>query len=147
MLRSTASAPCSTPRTGDRAMASVNVTINGRQFRMACEDGQEGHLTKLAKELDDRIGELRGNFGEIGDNRLIVMAALTVADELSEASRKLRQLEEELAALQDARVAATDRTQATQAAIVAAFNSAAERLEAVSRKLNQTVGESKVAIG
>jgi cell division protein ZapA len=128
-------------------MASVNVTINGRQFRMACEDGQEGHLTKLAKELDDRIGELRGNFGEIGDNRLIVMAALTVADELSEASRKLRQLEEELAALQDARVAATDRTQATQAAIVAAFNSAAERLEAVSRKLNQTVGESKVAIG
>jgi cell division protein ZapA len=134
-------------RNGDGAMASVNVTINGRQFRMACEDGQEGHLTKLAKELDDRIGELRGNFGEIGDNRLIVMAALTVADELSETSKKLRRLEEELAALQDARVAATDRAQATQAAIVAAFNSAAERLETVARKLNQTVGNGKIAIG
>jgi cell division protein ZapA len=75
------------------------------------------------------------------------MAALTVADELSEATRKLHRLEEELAALQDARVAATDRAQATQAAIVAAFNAAAERLEAVAKKLNQTVGNSKVALG
>ncbi len=128
-------------------MSSVNVTINGRQFRMACEDGQEGHLTKLAQELDARIEALRGNFGEIGDNRLIVMAALTVADELSEATNKLRRLEEELAALQDARVSMVDRSKATQAAVVAAFTSAAERLEAVAKKLNQTVGDGKVALG
>ena len=128
-------------------MSSVNVTINGRQFRMACEDGQEAHLMKLAQELDARIEALRGNFGEIGDNRLIVMAALTVADELSEATNKLRRLEEELAALQDARVSMVDRSKATQAAVVAAFTSAAERLEAVAKKLNQTVGDGKVALG
>jgi len=128
-------------------MSSVNVTINGRQFRMACEDGQEGHLTKLAQELDARIEALRGNFGEIGDNRLIVMAALTVADELSEATNRLRRLEEELAALQDARVSMVDRSKATQAAVVAAFTSAAERLEAVAKKLNQSVGDGKVALG
>jgi len=130
-------------------MAQVNVTINGRQFRMACEDGQEGHLMKLAKELDDRIVELRGKFGEVGDTRLTIMAALTVADELSETAKKLRTLEQDIAALQDARSVAVDRTQATNAAIIAAFNAAAERIEGLARKLNQTVGSpgGPIAIG
>lgn len=128
-------------------MAQVNVTINGRQFRMACEDGQESHLMGLAKELEDRIQGLRGQFGEIGDSRLTVMAALMVADEFSEATKKLRRLEEELAALQDARVTAADRAQATQAAIAAAFTSAAERIEGIAKKLNQSVGEPGVALG
>ena len=56
-------------------MAQVNVSINGRQYRMACEDGQEDHLRPLAKALEERIGTLRGQFGEIGDARLMVMAA------------------------------------------------------------------------
>jgi len=119
-------------------MSQVNVTIGGRQYRMACEDGQEGHLMKLAQDLDDRIVKLRDNFGEVGDTRLTVMAALTLADELNEMQVKLHRLEEELAALQDARVAAADKTQATQAAIVAAFNAAAERIEVVTKKLNET---------
>ncbi|MBZ0138723.1 MAG: cell division protein ZapA, partial [Pseudorhodoplanes sp.] len=91
-------------------MAQVTVTINGREYRMACEDGQESHLMKLSKMLDDRIVQLRGSFGEIGDTRLTVMAALTVADELSEAGRRMRRLEEEITALQDARAVAADRT-------------------------------------
>ena len=94
---------------GFGVMAQVNVTINGRQFRMACEDGQEGHLIELARDLDMRISGLRGKFGEIGDTRLTVMAALTVADELAEAGHRLKRLEEELAALQDARVLTSDR--------------------------------------
>ena len=69
-----------------RTMSQVTVTINGRQFRMACEDGQEGHLMRLAQDLDQRIDKLRGNFGEIGDTRLTIMAALTVADELADIS-------------------------------------------------------------
>ncbi len=128
-------------------MAQVNVTINGRQFRMACEDGQEGHLTKLAKEIDDRIVELRGKFGEVGDARLTIMAALTVADELSEVGKKVRRLEDELAALQEARVLSADRAEVNQNAIAAAFHSAAERIEGIAKKLNQTAGESKVALG
>jgi cell division protein ZapA (FtsZ GTPase activity inhibitor) len=63
-------------------MAHVSVTINGRQYRMACEDGQENHLIWLSGDLDRRIGQLRAQFGEIGDMRLTMMAALTVADEL-----------------------------------------------------------------
>jgi cell division protein ZapA len=128
-------------------MAHVNVTINGRQYRMACEDGQEQHLAKLAKNLDERIQELRGKFGQIGDARLIVMAALTIADDLAEMHKRVRQLQDEIAALNDARVVAADRSLATNAAIVAAFNAAAERIENIARRLNQTIVENNVAVG
>jgi cell division protein ZapA len=128
-------------------MAQVMVTINGRQFRMACEDGQENHLQRLAADLDQRIERLRTNFGEIGDTRLTVMAALTVADELGETGARLRQMEQELAALQDARIGSAEHAKATQAAVAAALNSAAERIEGITRRLNQTVSEGGVAMG
>jgi cell division protein ZapA len=127
-------------------MATVSATIAGRQFRLACEDGQEEHLQSLAKEMDARIEELRKRFGEIGDTRLTVMAALMVADELAEATRKIRRLEEESTALQDARVVSADRAKAASAAVVNAFNSAAERIEGITKKLNQSLGNG-VAIG
>jgi len=128
-------------------MAQVRVTINGRQFRMACEDGQEGHLMNLARELDSRISGLRAKFGEIGDTRLTVMAALTVADELAEAGLRVKRLEEELAALQDARVTASDRGKAAQASVAAALAAAAERIEHVTKKLNQSIGTGGIALG
>jgi cell division protein ZapA len=127
-------------------MAHVTVTILGRQYRMACEDGQESHLERLARDLDQRIDQLRSGFGEIGDNRLLVMAALTISDELDETTQRARRLEGELAGLQDARVSAADRSQATQAAVVAALNAAAERIERVTKGLNQSLGGG-VAIG
>jgi len=127
-------------------MAQVNATIAGRQYRLACEDGQEDHLLALAKDLDQRIVDLRAKFGEIGDTRLTVMAALMVADELVEAARKIRRLEEESTALQDARVVAADRAKAASNAVVNAFNSAAERIEGITKKLNQSLGNG-VAIG
>jgi cell division protein ZapA len=127
-------------------MAQVNATIAGRQFRLACEDGQEDHLQALAKNMDERIAQLRAKFGEIGDTRLTVMAALMVADELSEALRRVRRLEEDVTALQDARVVAGDRAKAASAAVVNAFNSAAERIEGITKKLNATV-RGGVAMG
>jgi cell division protein ZapA len=127
-------------------MSEVTVTINARQYRMACENGQEEHLLRLSQDLDQRIAQLRASFGEVGDTRLTVMAALTVADELAEAGKTIRKLEQELAGLKDTRAIAADRSQATQAALVAAFNSAAARIEGLTKKLNQTVGD-EVAMG
>jgi cell division protein ZapA len=127
-------------------MAQVNANIAGRQFRLACEDGQEEHLLALAKDLDERIEELRQRFGEIGDTRLTVMAALMVADDLADAMRRIRRLEEEATALQDARVIAADRAKEAASAVVNAFNSAAERIEGITKKLNQSLGNG-VAIG
>ena len=121
-------------------MAHVTVTINGRQYRMACEDGQEAHLERLATDLDRRVDQLRSTFGEIGDNRLLVMSALTLSDELAELTQRLHRVQAELSSLQDARVVAADRKQATEAAVVTALNAAAERIEQVARSLNQELG-------
>jgi cell division protein ZapA len=121
-------------------MNHINVTINGRQYRMACEEGQEARLLKLAESLEERIQNLRGKFGEIGDARLTVMAALTVCDELADAGNRIRNLEEELAALRDVRTAAADRARATQLAVSNALNAAADRIEKTTQVLNRTIG-------
>lgn len=127
-------------------MSHVNFTINGRQYRMACEDGQEGHLLKLSKDLDRRIDQLRLQFGEIGDMRLVVMAALTVADELSEMAQKVRGAEQELAALKQSREQLNEQAQHSQDALAAALISAAERIETATKSLNQSLGNG-VPIG
>jgi cell division protein ZapA len=123
-------------------MSQVSVTINGRQFRMACEDGQEGHLMNLARDLDTRIEGLRAKFGEIGDTRLTVMAALTIADSLAETAARIKRLEDELAALQNARVEALNLDKAARAAMTNALNAAAERIESITAKLKQPLGGS-----
>ncbi|MGL9620700.1 cell division protein ZapA [Bradyrhizobium sp. U531] len=127
-------------------MSHINVTINGRQYRMACEEGQEVRLLKLAETLETRIQSLRGKFGEIGDARLTVMAALTVCDELVDTTNRVRALEQELTELRDFRNAAVERARMTQTAVVNALNAAAERIEKSTQVLNRTVGNG-IAIG
>ena len=127
-------------------MSHINVTINGRQYRMACEEGQEVRLLKLAESLESRVEELRGKFGEIGDARLTVMAALTVCDELLDANARMQALESELESLRSVRVAATDRARTTQIAVANALNAAADRIEKTTQVLNRTIGGG-VAIG
>ncbi|KOX55940.1 MULTISPECIES: cell division protein ZapA [Methylobacterium] len=87
-------------------MPQINVTIDGRSYRMACGEGEEAHLTGLAATLDGRIGEMRKSFGEIGDMRLQVMAALTIVDELAELRMRYATLETDVAALRAAAEAA-----------------------------------------
>ncbi|CCE02833.1 cell division protein ZapA [Bradyrhizobium sp. STM 3809] len=127
-------------------MSHINVTINGRQYRMACEEGQELRLLKLAESLETRITNLRGKFGEIGDARLTVMAALTVCDELIDANQRVQMLEQELEGLRNVRNQASDRARATQVAVAKALNAAAERIERTTQVLNRTIGGG-VAIG
>ena len=128
-------------------MGQVNTVVLGRQFRLACEDGQEEHLLALARAVDTRIIDLRRKFGEIGDTRLTVMAALMLADELAETNARIRKFEEEIASLRDSRGLAAARAKQASDAVVGAFNSAAERIEGITRKLNQTVGPPVAAVG
>jgi cell division protein ZapA len=127
-------------------MSHINVTINGRQYRMACEEGQEVRLLKLAEALESRVTELRGKFGEIGDARLTVMAALTVCDELLDANVRLHAMEQELETARSMRGAAVDRARMTQTAVANALNAAADRIEKTTQVLNRTIGGG-VAIG
>jgi cell division protein ZapA len=128
-------------------MAHVSVTINGRQYRMACEDGQEHHLARLAHDLDRRIANLRVAFGEIGDSRLTIMAAMILVDELTEQRQRMQRIEAELTGLQHARAADLDRAVALEADIGAALGSAAERIEKAVRLLEQADDTRQVAIG
>jgi cell division protein ZapA len=128
-------------------MAHVNVTINSRQYRMACDDGQEQHLAQLATDFDRRIAQLRAEFGEIGDMRLTVMAALIVADELSEARRRIVATEQELAALRQAGATTADLAESAQADLAELVDSAAERIEKAARVIGQAGERHHVALG
>ena len=128
-------------------MAQVSVTIGGRVYRMACDDGQEDHLMRLARDLDQKFAQLREAFGEIGDTRLAVMAAITVADELSESRRRIRALEQEVEGLQETRLAAADRIEATERAGAQTLEKAAERIERLAHALNGGLGGGGTALG
>ena len=116
-------------------MAQVNVTINGRVYRMACEDGQEGHLQGLAQRLDDTIGQLRNGFGEIGDQRLIVMAAIMSMDELDAAQRTIRGLEAENRGLKESRAAMIEHQGQVEAHLARQIEEAARRIETIAGQL------------
>lgn len=117
-------------------MAEVSVTINGRVYRMACDPGQEDHLARLGRELDQRISQLRESFGEIGDTRLAVMAAIMVADELAELKRRLRAADQEIQSLKDARERAAQRNEEGERAIADILENTAERIERLAQSLN-----------
>lgn len=116
-------------------MAQVSVTIAGRQYRMACDEGQEEHLMRLARDVDSRIAQLRTAFGEIGDQRLTVMAAVTIVDELFEARARIRALESDLDGQRDARASALARIEASEEAVARTIDEAAERLEKLARDI------------
>ncbi|MBL8566664.1 MAG: cell division protein ZapA [Hyphomicrobiaceae bacterium] len=63
-------------------MGQVSVIINGRNYRLACSDGEEGRLLELATHVKARVDQLTREFGQVGDDRLLLMTALLVADEL-----------------------------------------------------------------
>lgn len=63
-------------------MGQVQATINGRSYRLDCADGQEQRLGELAKFVGQKVDQLAGEFGQVGDIRLLLMAALMTADEL-----------------------------------------------------------------
>ena len=117
-------------------MAHVTVTIAGRSYRMACGDGDESRLEGLAAMFDGRIEELRGAFGEIGDMRLHVMAALTVADELDETKSRLHAIEAELDLLKQRLETGDQRARAGEIYVAKTLTRTAERIERLAKSLN-----------
>jgi cell division protein ZapA len=119
-------------------MPQVNVMIAGKAYRMACGEGEESHLEGLARFYDEKIGEMRQAFGEIGDMRLHVMAALMLADEVHELKQRLMKLETDLAAMQGDAGAADRRLGEVEDRTAEALVAAAERIEGVARSLIPT---------
>jgi len=76
-------------------LAQVDVSVNGQSYRIACEDGQEDRLVDLATMVDEKVLELVNQIGQVGSNRLLVMAALIIADELVDLKNEVGSLQEQ----------------------------------------------------
>ena len=112
-------------------MPQVVVTIAGKTYRMACDEGQEQHLEALAERFDRTMRQLRDAFGTIGDQRLTVMTGIMVMDELVDAEAKVKALTAKLEdAKGDGAEGGTD-----EEATAEAIRRAAERIEALAGKL------------
>ena len=119
-------------------MPEVNVEINGRKYRMACEEGQQGHLIALAERFNHQVEGLKGAIGEIGDNRLTVMAGIAVLDELSEAERRIAALEAQVSELTLAGQEIAEELEATEKAMAIKLDEASRVLDSVAGVLDET---------
>lgn len=119
-------------------MPEVNVEINGRKYRMACEEGQQARLIGLAQRFDAQVEGLKSAVGEIGDNRLTVMAGISVLDELSQAERRIAALETQVAELTEAGQALAEELEAVEARFAGKLEEAARALEGVAGTIERT---------
>ena len=117
-------------------MAQVTVSIDGKAYRMACEEGQEAHLEELAAGFDRYVGHLKSQFGEIGDLRLTVMAAIMVMDELHDVTRKLSRLEKEAEDLRAGREGVISEVSRSEDAIAAALGELTSQIQGMAAKLS-----------
>jgi cell division protein ZapA len=116
-------------------MAQVNLTVNGRVYRMACEDGEEEHVEELGQRFDAAIDELRGALGEIGDQRLMVMAGILMTDRLNDAERRLALAEEAVKTLRDGRADTAMRIEGLEQNFAESLLHAAGRIERIAERL------------
>lgn len=120
----------------ERVTTQVSVTIAGHVYRMACAEGEEARLQGLARQIDERIETLKRNFGEIGDQRLIIMAAITVADDLSEARSRITALEAEIADLQSDSQGQTSAHDVWADRLAQSLDDTASRIERLAQNIN-----------
>jgi len=67
----------------------ISLTVHGRSYQVTCDDGQESHLMKLAQHIDRKMAELEASVGQVGEQRLLFMSCLLIADELFDAQRQV----------------------------------------------------------
>ena len=109
-------------------MGQVVVKVNGRDFPLSCADGQEARIRRLAQYIDAKVGEFAKAIGQVGEARLILLAAIVIADELSDANETIQQERSR------ARAAAGEGGVAVQGA-AAGIRSVAERIETIAARL------------
>jgi cell division protein ZapA len=116
-------------------MAQVNLTVNGRVYRITCEDGEEEHVAELGQRFEEAINELRGAMGEIGDLRLMAMAGILMTDRLDDAERRLKRAEHEVGVWKDKRSDSSMRIEGLDQSFAETLNMAAARVEQIAERL------------
>jgi cell division protein ZapA len=120
-------------------MAAVIVTIAGRTYRLSCDDGQEPRLEQLARYVEGKILSMRDSFKEIGEPRIVVMAALAIADEAEDSRSKAETTAQDLIALRAELEATKQAVAAMEAKVTGALEDTAQRLEALAADMHKPV--------
>ena len=115
-------------------MGQVNVTLNGRTYRLECGEGEETHLIALAEYLGSHVDTMKRKFGQVGDDRLILMASLLVTDELWELRRQMQELKTSLAEARRVRSVADESAKSTHADLAQRVSAVADRLEMLNER-------------
>lgn len=118
-------------------MPEVNVEINGKKYRMACEPGQEEHLLGLAAEFNRRVEQFKQVFGEIGDIRLTVMAGIALIDELAIAESRIAELQHDVATLSEAGQSVSAEMDDLEARFARRLNDAARKIESIATAIDE----------
>ena len=126
-------------------MGQVSVTLNGRTYRLECGSGEEQHLIELSEYLAAHVETMKHKFGQVGDDRLILMAALMVTDELWEARRHIEEMKTVLAESKRDRSSADETMRSMQSDLAARVSAAAQRLELLNERFASQAGAARPA--
>ena len=118
-------------------MPLVNVMVNGRAYTIACDEGEEEHLKELAAHVDSKVRELLGSVGQVGDQRLMLMAALLLADEYHTVTAQLEALKSEVAGLSGVRDELDKRLNKSEGFSADTLEAAAKRIENIAARLTR----------
>jgi cell division protein ZapA len=120
-------------------MGQVTVVLNGRTYRLECGEGEESHLIALAEYLGTHVEDMKRKFGQVGDDRLILMASLLVTDELWELKREMEQLKASLATARRDRSVADETAKSAKAGLAERIGAVADRLEHLNERFGSEV--------
>ena len=121
-------------------MSQVTITVGGRHYRLSCDEGEETHLAGLGEKLDTMITELRDAFGEIGDQRLTVMAAILALDRLDEAEKKVEAVETDISSARENSNVSVGRDKHIEERFTTALETAAARIEGLVSEIQAGSG-------
>jgi len=119
-------------------MGQVTITLNGRTYKLECDDGEESHLKMLSEQMSKHVESLTGKMGQAGDDRLLLMAGLLVADELWETRKQLDVLNAKMAQIHKDHATADELVESAQEELAGMIDAAAERIQALSTRLLQS---------
>ena len=118
-------------------MSQVSLEINGRAYTVACDDGEEEHLTELAAYVNKQVSDLVGSIGQVGDSRLLLMSSLMISDELADSLQKISELESTIAALQQSSEALGEKAQDASLVLAEVLDRASQRVEEIASHFDQ----------
>ena len=116
-------------------MPLVNVMVNGRAYTIACDEGEEEHLKELAVHVDEKAREVLGAVGQVGDARMMLMAALLIADEHHDLNGRLAGTSKAVSDSSEEKQSLHLRAEAAEGAAADALEAAAKKLEDIAARL------------